>query len=124
MNSRNDGMQLHYKRFEQPEPFVYTISIAKAGSYALSANVVTVNKDQFFLLTVNDAKQPIEMKIPYTVGKWHESAPISLSLVKGKNTLSFTRTVPEDFKEKGWKYSGPQFGGVTIKSLTLKPTTP
>jgi len=59
--------------------------------------------------------------MPYTVGKWGESAPIALSLVKGKNTLSFTRCVPDDFKEKGWKGCGPQFGGITIKAFTLKP---
>jgi hypothetical protein len=121
MTTRDAGMNLHYKRWEQPEPLVYEITVPKAGNYALSANVVIVNQEQFFLITVNDAKEPVTLQIPYTVGKWVESEAVTLPLQVGKNTLTFNRTVIEDFEKEGYKFSGPQFGGITLKSLTLKP---
>jgi hypothetical protein len=61
------------------------------------------------------------MEMPYTVGKWDTTAPITVSLAKGKNTLTFNRTVMENFKAEGYKYAGPEFGGITIKKFTLKP---
>ncbi len=121
MKGRDGSMQLHYKRWEQPEPFTYEVTAPAAGKYAMSANVVTVNREQFFLATVNGGKDQLEFKMPYTVGMWGESEPLVVSLNKGINTLSFTRTVPGDFEKEGYKFAGPQFGGVTIKSFTLKP---
>jgi hypothetical protein len=121
MNTRDGGMNLHYKRWEQPEPIVYEVTAPMAGKYALAANVVTVNQDQFFLLTVNDAKEPVNMKMPYTVGKWGTTEPATIPLNKGVNRLSFTRTVPADFAKEGYKFAGPEFGGITLKSLTLTP---
>lgn len=121
MNTRDGGMNLHYKRWEQPEPIVYEVTVPAAGKYALAANVVTVNQEQFFLLTANDAKEPVNMKMPYTVGKWGTTESVMIPLNKGNNRLSFTRTVPEDFAKEGYKYAGPQFGGITLKSFTLTP---
>jgi hypothetical protein len=121
INTRDGGMNLHYKRWEQPEPIVYEVTAPAAGKYALAANVVTVNQDQFFLLTMNDAKEPVNLKMPYTVGKWGTTEPVMIPLNKGNNRLSFTRTVPEDFAKEGYKFAGPQFGGITLKSLTLTP---
>jgi hypothetical protein len=121
MNTRDGGMNLHYKRWEQPEPIVYEVTVPVAEKYALAANVVTVNQEQFFLLTVNDAKEPVNMKMPYTVGKWGTTEPVTIPLNKGSNRLSFTRTVPEDFAKEGYRFAGPQFGGITLKSFTLTP---
>lgn len=123
MTSKDKGMHLHYKRWEVPEPLVYEIDVPKAGKYDLTADVVTVNRDQFFMLTVNDAKEPVKVEMPYTIGKWGKSKPVEIILKEGKNKLSFIRTVPEgvDFKKEAWKFAGPCFGGVTIKEFSLTP---
>jgi hypothetical protein len=121
MNTREGGMNLHYKRWELPQSLVYEIEVPTAGNYALTADVVTVNREQFFLVTSNDAKESVRMEIPYTVGKWETCAPVTVSLAKGMNKLTFNRTVMEDFKNEGYKYAGPEFGGITIRKFTLKP---
>lgn len=121
MTTREGGMNLHYKRWEMPEPLIYEIEVPAAGNYALAANVVTVNREQFILVTANDAKEPVRMEMPYTVGKWGASAPVMLSLIKGMNKLSFNRTVIADFIKEGYKFAGPEYGGITIKEFVLKP---
>lgn len=121
MKTREGRMNLHYKRWELPEPFTYEIDAPQAGDYALSAKVVTVNRDLFFLVTANDAKQPVRMEMPYTVGKWGETGAVTISLAKGRNVLSFTRTAPVDFIQEGYRFAGPEFGGITIQSFMLKP---
>jgi hypothetical protein len=121
MKTREGGMNLHYKRWEMPEPLIYEIEVPAAGRYALSANVVTVNRDQFFLVAANDAKEPVRMEMPYTVGKWGATAPVTVSLAKGMNKLSFNRTVIADFIKEGYKFAGPEYGGITIKEFILQP---
>jgi hypothetical protein len=121
MKTREGGMNLHYKRWEMPQPLVYEIEVPAAGNYALTANVVTVNRDQFFLVTPNDAKAPVRMEMPYTVGKWGVTAPVTVSLTKGVNKLTFNRTVIPDFIKEGYKFAGPEYGGITIKEFILKP---
>lgn len=122
MTTRDGGMNLHYKRWELPEPVTYEIDVPQAGDYALSAKVVTVNRDLFFLVTANDAKQPVRMEMPYTVGKWGETGAVTISLAKGRNVLTFTRTAPVDFIKEGYRFAGPEFGGITIQSFLLKPS--
>ncbi len=121
MTTREGGMNLHYKRWEMPQPLVYEIEVPTAGEYALTADVVTVNRDQFFLVTPNDAKEPVRMEMPYTVGKWGVTAPVTVSLTKGVNKLTFNRTVIPDFIKEGYKFAGPEYGGITVKEFTLKP---
>lgn len=121
MPTRDGGMNLHYKRWEMPEPVVYEIEVPAAGNYALTADVVTVNREQFFLVTANDAKEPVRMEMPYTVGKWGVTASVTVSLTKGVNKLTFNRTVIPDFIKEGYKFAGPEYGGITIKEFTLKP---
>jgi len=123
MNSRDGGKQLHYRRYELPEPFVYEVTAPKAGTYDLVVKACTVNRDQFFVLTVNDDKAPVNVQMPYTVGKWGDSNPVKVMLKAGKNNLAFNRTVPEgiDFQKDAWKFAGPEFGGISLKSLTLRP---
>jgi hypothetical protein len=101
------GMQLHYNRLGGPEPFEYTFEAPQAGKYALAARVVTVNKDQHLLVAVNEAKEPVDIAVPYTVGAWQETQPVEISLAKGQNVLRFTRNAPH--------------GGLTIKQFTLTP---
>jgi hypothetical protein len=107
MKSFSGGMQLHYNRLGNPETFEYVIDAPKAGKYALSARVVTVNMDPHLLLTLNNAKSAIDIALPYTVGMWKASKPVEISLVKGKNRLRFTRKAPNH--------------GLTLKDFTLKP---
>ena len=121
MPTRDGGMNLHYKRWEMPEPLVYEVEVPAAGNYALTADVVTVNREQFFLVTANDAKEPVRMEMPYTVGKWGVTAPVTVSLTKGKNKLTFNRTVIPDFIKEGYRFAGPEYGGITVKEFLLKP---
>jgi hypothetical protein len=121
MPTREGGMNLHYKRWEMPEPLVYEIDVPAAGNYALTADVVTVNREQFFLVSANDAKQPVRMEMPYTVGKWGVTAPVTVSLTKGVNKLTFHRTVIADFIKEGYRFAGPEYGGITIQSFLIKP---
>jgi hypothetical protein len=69
--------------------------------------VVTVQEGQKFLLTANDAKAPVEIAVPYTLGMWQQTQPVEISLVNGKNVLHFTL-------QDGSR-------GVTIKEFTLTP---
>jgi hypothetical protein len=83
------------------------VELPKAGNYTLTARVSTVQDNPNVLLTVNNAKQPIEIAVPYTIGKWGQTAPATLSLTQGKNSLRFVR--PEGSR------------GLTIKEFTLTP---
>jgi hypothetical protein len=107
MKSNLGGLQLHYNRNGNAEPFEYTFDAPAAGKYALSARVVTVSPDQHLLVTANEAKEPVDLTAPYTIGKWEQTKPVEVSLAKGKNVLHFTRTDPVK--------------GMSIRDFTLKP---
>ena len=108
MNSYSDGLQVHCSRdMKNALQFEYVFEAPQAGTYALSAKVVTVQMDQKLLVTANDATEPAEIALPYTVGRWEPSKPVDVVLTKGPNVLRFTRPAPGR--------------GVTIKEFTLKP---
>jgi hypothetical protein len=86
-------------------PFQCSVEAPKAGKYALTARVVTVHGEMPLQLTVNNAKQPVAVLLPYTIGKWQRSAPVEVSLAQGKNTLSFAQPT----------------ANFTLKDLTLTP---
>ena len=109
MDSVLGGKQLHYSRTGGHQPFEYTINAPAAGKYELTARVVTPSWKQSLLLTVNDAKQPVEIALPFTVGTWDSTEPVVIELTKGKNVLHFSR-------EGNVK-------GVTIKDFTLTPVS-
>jgi hypothetical protein len=88
----------------------FTVAAPKAGTYALSARVATSNVEQSLQLAVNGAESPLTVALPYTLGMWAESKPVTVELKEGKNTLRF------------WRDRAPQFG-VAWKSFTLKPST-
>jgi hypothetical protein len=123
MESDLGGIQLHYKRKGSPESFVYEVTAPTAGDYQISAKVVTINRDQSLQLKLNDQDPMINLPLPYTIGMWEESKPVIIPLRQGKNTLSFTRTVPEEFAKHVWTRSGPEYGGVSIRSFTLRSAT-
>jgi len=107
MPSYLGGMQLHYNRLGQPEKFEYTFEAPAGGKYALRARVVTTSADQHLLLAANGAQAPADIAVPFTVGKWDQTPPVELALVKGRNVLCFSR--PDPVK------------GLTIKDFTLTP---
>jgi len=108
MKSFASGIQLHCVReLKSEQKFECTFEAPQAGKYALAARVVTVQSDQKLLLTPNDAKEPVEIAVPYTLGRWEQTKPVEITLVRGPNVLRFTRPAPSR--------------GVTIKHFTLTP---
>ncbi|MFC1805615.1 SUMF1/EgtB/PvdO family nonheme iron enzyme [Planctomycetota bacterium] len=88
--------------------FEYKITVPRSGKYSLTAQVVTANYNQRLNVSANDAESEIAIEMPFTVGKWRDSEPVTLTLKKGENALRFSRTQP------------PQYG-LAIKSFALKP---
>ena len=108
MKSNLGGMQLHYSRLGKPQVFEYTFEAPAAGKYALTARVVTPSWKQHLLVAANDAREPIDIALPHTVGMWDKSKPVEVTLVKGKNVLKFSR-------------EHERLKGLTIKDFTLRP---
>ena len=104
MKSFSGGMQIHC-----PGGFkaTYSFEAPQAGKYALTARVATLQEGQKFLFAANDAKQPVETAVPYTIGLWQKTQPVEISLLKGQNVLNFELA------------QGSR--GVTIKDFTLTP---
>lgn len=87
--------------------FEYRVEVPRAGNYVLTAWVVTVNYDQRLVVDWNDGGgSEVVIEMPFTEGRWEESAPVTLLLMKGENTLRFSRNCP------------PQYG-LAIKSFML-----
>ena len=59
------------------------------------------------LLAVNDAEEPVEIALPFTVGMWDTTEPFEIELAKGTNVLHFTRE--------------GEVKGVSIKDFKLTP---
>jgi hypothetical protein len=57
---------------------------------------------------VNDADSEVALVMPFTLGDWQESEPVTLNLNEGANILRFSRNNP------------PQYG-LAIKDFTLTP---
>ena len=108
MASNLGGMQLHYERNGKPQNFEYTFNAPEAGKYALTARVVTPSWRQILVLQVNDAKEAVNIDLPFTVGMWDTTTPVEITLKKGENRLTFSR-------------SGDYIKGLTIKEFYLKP---
>jgi hypothetical protein len=106
MPSNLGGMQLHYGRQGGPEKFEYTFDAPKAGTYTLTARVVTPSEKQHLFVASNGATKPVDIKLPFTIGMWDTTPPVKLTLVKGKNVLTFSH--------QGGK-------GLTIKEFTITP---
>jgi hypothetical protein len=83
------------------------VEVPGAGNYALTARVATVQDNPQLLLTANDAKEAVEIAVPYTIGMWQQTPPARLTLAKGKNSLRLSRP------------AGSR--GLAIKEFTLTP---
>jgi len=86
----------------------YIVNVPKAGKYALTALVVTANYDQRLNVSANDATSEIVMEMPFTLGQWQKSEPVTLTFEEGENILRFSRNKP------------PQYG-MAVKEFTLTP---
>ena len=54
------------------------------------AKVATVQDNPKVKVSVGKAS-PVELTIPYTVGKWEKTPPVTVTLAPGKNTLRIVR---------------------------------
>ena len=88
--------------------FEYKVTAPRSGMYSLTARVVTANYDQRLNVSVGDADSEHVMEMPFTVGKWQDCKPVTLTLEDGENTLRF------------WRDRPPQ-KGLAIKNFTLAP---
>ncbi|MFU8893254.1 MAG: SUMF1/EgtB/PvdO family nonheme iron enzyme [Luteolibacter sp.] len=88
----------------------FTVDVPKAGDYTLTAKVVTSNVDQTLQLAVNGAETPTTIALPFTIGAWGESEPVTVALNQGTNILHF------------WRDQAPQYG-VAVKGFTLIPVS-
>ncbi|NNE92772.1 MAG: SUMF1/EgtB/PvdO family nonheme iron enzyme [Verrucomicrobiales bacterium] len=86
----------------------YTVTVPKAGNYALTAQVVTANYGQRICVSTNGSDSENVLEMPFTVGKWQKSEPVTIALKEGENTLNF------------WRNEPPQYG-LAIKEFTLTP---
>ena len=85
--------------------FDCTVEAPRGGKYTLSLRVVHVHDEEPLSLTVNDAGSPVVAVIPFTCGQWEQTAPATITLVRGKNTLRFAKPAR----------------GFTFKEITLSP---
>jgi hypothetical protein len=107
MKSISGGIQLHYSLGGgRPELMRYQFEVPAAGKYDLTAHVVTVTLDQSLMLRLN-RKTMVDIAVPYTIGMWKDSEPVTIELNEGKNTLEFT--------------AKPGNKGISIKAFTLTP---
>jgi hypothetical protein len=98
-------MQMHCKGGFTAQ---YEFEAPRAGKYALTARVATFTDGQKFQVTATDAKQPLEVALPFTIGLWQETKPVEITVVQGRNTLALA--LPQGSR------------GATVKSFTLTPS--
>ena len=108
MPSNLGGKQLHYSRTGGNQTFEYTFDAPAAGKYALTARVVTPSWKQHLFVAANGDQILTDIALPHTVGMWDTTKPVEITLVKGKNVLTFSR------EHEGLK-------GVTIRDFILTP---
>jgi hypothetical protein len=146
MKSADSGEQLLYAdKSHNTNPntsaVVYEITVDGSGTRYLTVNHSTWHLNQYLNVVVNEATEAQNVPIYYTMGYWNESQPIPVELVKGTNTLTFTR---EGFAPLAAVVDGPLvsralsaagaaetirsgttlFRGVTLKAFFLYKTKP
>jgi hypothetical protein len=108
MKSHDDKfVQLHYNLAgNRPELRSYTLNIPEAGQYNFTAKVVSVTLDRSFTIRAN-RRNMHEVDVPFTLGDWMETKPVTMDLKEGRNKLQLTVKSPNK--------------GVSIRSFTLTP---
>lgn len=104
MKSSSGGSQMHSSGGFKTE---YAVDAPSAGKYLLTVQVTTLQQGQKFLIAANDPKAPIEIAVPFTLGKWQQTPPAEVTLTRGSNTLHFALQ--------------DESRGVTIKELVFTP---
>jgi hypothetical protein len=104
MKSFSGGMQLHCTGGFKAE---YEVEVPESGAYAFAAQLATVQRGQKFMIAANEPTHPIEIEVPYTIGKWELTKPVEISLAKGRNVIFVAL------------HDGSR--GVTVKRFTLTP---
>ncbi len=102
--SHGGGMQAHWLAGHKAS---YRIDAPKAGRYALSARVATLQAGQRLLVSAGAGQPASNLAIPHTVGLWQSTPAVEVSLAEGANILQV------DLAEGS--------RGVTLKELTLTP---
>jgi formylglycine-generating enzyme required for sulfatase activity len=85
----------------------YQVNAPRGGTYELTAEVCTANYEQMLNTAVGDAT-PVVLEMPFTLGSWKPSKPVTITLEEGANALRM------------WRDNPPQYG-MAIKSFALKP---
>jgi len=88
--------------------FEYMVTVPRSGEYALTAQVVTTQHDQRLNVSVDEDPSGTVIEMPFTIGMWQDSEPVTLTLEEGENTLRF------------WRDQPPQYG-IAVKGFTLIP---
>ena len=70
---------------------------------------MTPSWQQRLLVTANDAGAPVEVELPFTVGRWERTRPVEVELVAGRNVLRFAHA--SDGYAKGF----------SVRDFTLTP---
>ncbi len=100
-------VQAHYSLAgKRPELLNYYVTIPKAGKYEVTSKVVSVSIDRSFLLRVN-RRSLHDIDVPFSMGDWVDTKPVTIDLKEGKNRLLFTIKYPNK--------------GLSLRSFTLKP---
>jgi hypothetical protein len=90
---------LHYSRYaKDTDTFEYTFDAPKAGKYQLVSELATPKPNQKLFATANGGS-PVEMALPYTLGLWGKSTPVSIDLKAGSNVLKFSGPVRATFDQ-------------------------
>jgi hypothetical protein len=102
---------------------VYQVTAESAGTYYLTANHSTWHTDQDLMVAVN-GKNVGNVPVYLTIGYWNQTQSVQVDLVKGVNTLAFTRMTltQTSFKEfflytKRPVIPAPPGGGFTPKPI-------
>ena len=118
------GSQLHHTEGDAFEHTIADLPEDRAGEHALSLRLCNVHlKQQPLLLTVSvggsagsntggmvegdDVVDVLSIVVPYTVGEWQWTDPVTILLSPGTNVFSFSRETPNF--------------GLSIKDVTCTP---
>jgi len=112
------GLQITY-HVPQPAgrkhiPFHYVINVSHPGTYALTAQIVSVKPTEYLNVAVNSDRHPVVITIPWTNGMWKVTAPVKIRLHRGKNVLTFDRGKDVGLPAK-------QIFALTIKKFVFTP---
>ena len=112
------GMQIYYHcgqpAWKKHAPFQYVVRVTRPGVYEVTATVVSVKPTEYLNLMVNHGHAPVAITIPWTNGRWQVTKPIAITLVTGKNILTFDRGPVTGFPARG-------IFALSIKKFVLAP---